>query len=91
MATDKPETVEVEALQPHTYNGDSYEVGDTYDIAADLVDSVTAQGKAVRVDRAEVAKAQAKAAEKASKPVAPMTTSSRSGKALAKPRGKGRK
>lgn len=88
---DKPQTVEVEALEAHTYNGESYEVGDTYQIAADLVDSVAAQGKAVRVDRADVAKAQRKAAEKASKPVEPMTTTSRSAKALAKPKGKGRR
>lgn len=80
-----PETVTVEALEAHTYNGDSYEVGDTYDIDAQLVDSVTFQGKAVRVDRVEVARAAAKAA-KASKPVEPMTTTSKSSKALAKPR-----
>lgn len=85
MADDKPKTVKVEALQAHSYAGNNYEVGDTYDIDAQLVDSVTFQGKAVRVDRAEVAKAEKKAAAKRSTAVEPMTTS-RSGKALAKPK-----
>lgn len=49
---DKPATVKVEALQVHSYNGGEYQIGDTYDIAEDLVDSVTAQGKAVRVAQA---------------------------------------
>ena len=91
MADEKPKTVEMEALQHHTYNGQEFQVGDTYDLPEDLVHSVTAQGKAARVDRAEVAKAQAKAAQKPSKPVEPMTTTSRSGKALAKPRTRGKK
>lgn len=67
MADEKPTTVTVEALQPHSYQGQDYEIGDTYDIAADVADSVAAQGKAVRVDRAAVAKASAKAAKASTK------------------------
>lgn len=52
----KLKTVTVEALEDHTYNGESYAVGDTYDIDEQLVDSVTFQGKAVRVDRVAHAK-----------------------------------
>ena len=52
----KPKTVTVEALEDHTYNGNSYVVGDTYDIDEQLVDSVTFQGKAVRTDRVAHAK-----------------------------------
>lgn len=81
----KPKTVKVEALQIHSYNGKEYQVGDTYEIAADLADSVAAQGKAVRTDRAEVAKQQADAAakqraEKGDTSVQPMTTGDLSGK-----------
>jgi hypothetical protein len=97
----KSDTVEVEALQVHTYNGKEYQVGDTYDIEAQYADSVAAQGKAIRTDRVEkaqadakasertsakraqdaaasdktIAKARAKAGARASRPVAPMTTS----------------
>lgn len=44
----KPETVSVKSLQWHTTGGVVHDVGDVYDIAADLVDSVIAQGKAER-------------------------------------------
>lgn len=67
-------TVKVEALKPHTYNGKSYEVGDTYDfepilspagISADQqVQSLQDTGFAVRVDRKAVAKAQSAEAKK---------------------------
>jgi len=57
MADVKPATIMVEALQPHSYNGTEYEIGDTYDIAADLAESVAIQGKAVRTDRVAHAKA----------------------------------
>lgn len=73
---DKPKTVKVEALEYHTYDGNEYQIGDTYDIDEALADSVAAQGKAVRVDRAAVAKAATKAAAK-STPVKPMTTKGR--------------
>lgn len=66
-SSDKPKTVKVEALEDHTYNNESYEVGDTYEIDEALVDSVTFQGKAVRVDRVQVARAQKADAEKATK------------------------
>jgi len=75
---EKPKTVTVEALRAHSYNGTDYQVGDTYEIDASVVDSVAAQGMAVRADRVEVAKQQAADAEKARKaashPVDPMTT-----------------
>lgn len=63
---DAPEIkmVQMEALQYHTYNGEAYEVGDTYDLPENLVDSVTLQGKAARTDRVEVARASRQAAEK---------------------------
>ena len=70
---DTPKTVTVEALQAHTYNGKSYDVGDVYEIDEQYAESVAAQGKAVRVDRVDHAKAQAKAAP-ASHPVQPIGT-----------------
>ena len=36
----------VEALQAHTCQGESYEVGDVYEIPAELVDTIVVQGKA---------------------------------------------
>lgn len=45
----------MEALQPHTYNGAAYAVGDTYEIDEQFADSVHAQGKAIRTVRAVVA------------------------------------
>lgn len=69
---DQSKTVTVEALAAHTYDGESYEVGDTYDIEEQYAESVVLQGKAVRVDRAKVAKAAVKEGEKASKPGKPV-------------------
>ena len=63
------ETVTVEALTLHSYNGQDRAPGTAYEIAADLADSIVAQGKAKRVEQA----AKAKPAP-TSKPVAPMTT-----------------
>lgn len=78
---DAPKTVKVEALEWHTHQGEEHNIGDTYDIDEQLVDSVQAQGKAVRVDRVAVAKEAAKAAEKTTRAraqgktaVEPMTT-----------------
>jgi hypothetical protein len=67
MADETTETVE--AIQPHSYNGTTYEVGDTYAMAAEYVDSVVAQGKAKRVERPTKP-----ATKPAPKPVAPLTT-----------------
>jgi len=74
---DKPQAVKVEALKWHTYNGTAYDVGDTYDFypstdpsappADDQVASLQSTGFAARVDRAKVAKEQAKAAEESAK------------------------
>ena len=49
MSDDTPKTVTVEALQHHTYEGQTYEAGDTYQIDAQYADSVEGQGKAKRV------------------------------------------
>jgi hypothetical protein len=72
---EKPKTVTVEALQLHTYNGKSYDVGDTYDIDEQYADSVAAQGKAKRADT------KAAAVAKESKPVSPMGYQTRDMKA----------
>ena len=61
---DKPETVNVQAAQYHTYDGKEYQIGDTYAAPADLVDSLAAQGKAFRT---EAPKAAAKATARAAK------------------------
>lgn len=86
---DDTKTVTVEALQAHSYNGEHYAIGDTYEIEESLVDSVAAQGKAVRKDRVSHAKQQADDAEKARKaashPVEPLTTDN-SGLAPSKPK-----
>lgn len=60
---DKPQTVKVEALKYHTAFGSEYQVGDTYDLDEQFLDSVVHQGLAVPVDRV----ARAKQAEKAAK------------------------
>lgn len=67
MADDQ-KTVNVTATEWHTYNGKAYEIGDTYEIPEDLVDSVVAQRKAKRTHEPEPAPA------KPSQPVAPMTS-----------------
>ncbi len=50
--SEKAQTVSVRALQAHTYDGKSYDAGDTYDIDAQYVDSVMSQGKAAPTDPA---------------------------------------
>jgi hypothetical protein len=67
MPDEKPKTVTVEAIQPHSYQGKDYEVGDTYDIEEQYADSVASQGKAVRTDRVARAKAEKKAGTKPAK------------------------
>ena len=61
-------TVTVTALEYHTYNGNEYQAGDTYEIPADLVNSVVVQRKAKRTHEPEPAPA------KPSQPVEPLTT-----------------
>ena len=73
MADETPKTVTVEATEYHTYMGQEYQIGDTYEIDEQYAESVVQQGKATRVERGESA---AKAEPKASHPVAPMTTTS---------------
>lgn len=46
MADEKPQTVTVQADQPHTYAGASYEPGDVYEIEIKLLDTIQAQRKA---------------------------------------------
>lgn len=72
MSSDTPKAYSVEALKAHTYDGKSYDVGDTYDFYPSLdpsgisvdaqLESLQRTGFAVRTDRAAVAKSQAKAA-----------------------------
>ena len=74
---DAPKSFKVEALKAHTYNGGSYNVGDTYDFTPSdnpsgpsveaQLESLANTGFAVRVDRKEVAQAAAREAEKAAK------------------------
>lgn len=64
MADDKPKMVKVEALKYHTNAGQEYQVGDEYEVEESAVDSLGTLGFAARVDRAAVAKAATKEAEK---------------------------
>lgn len=57
MAAETPKKVTVEALKYHTTAGESYDVGDTYDVDETAVDNLVAQGMAVRTDRVAHAKA----------------------------------
>ena len=82
--------VKVESIKYHTTAGKEYPVGATYSVDESAVENLQHLGMAVRVDRAEVAKQQASAAEKTAKAraagktaVTPMTTNS--ARALAKP------
>lgn len=68
--------VKVEALKYHSTGGKEYQVGDTYAVDESAVENLQHLGMAVRVDRADVAKAQAKATKSRSTAVAPMTTNS---------------
>jgi hypothetical protein len=68
------DTVTVQAIEPHSYNGQDYAVGATYEIAADLADSVVAQKKAVRVARAAAATPHAPAARGAYRTTAATAT-----------------
>jgi hypothetical protein len=61
------ETVSVTALKYHTNKGQTYEAGDTYDVPAENVDNLVAQGMAKPTNAYEPPK-------KPSQPVEPMTT-----------------
>jgi hypothetical protein len=65
--SDEKKTVNVTATAWHTYDGQTYEVGDTYDLPEDLLDTVIAQQKAKRTHEPEPAQ------PKPSHPVEPMT------------------
>lgn len=64
-----PETVTMEALQPHTHMGESYDTGDTYECAPEYVDTLVVQGKAKPVDESTTKPAPK---PRESKPVEPM-------------------
>jgi hypothetical protein len=68
MADDK-KTVQVTATQAHSYHGENYEIGDTYDADEGDVVTIQVQGKGYPSDPKALAKSQ----EKAAKPAAPMT------------------
>lgn len=75
--SDKRQSVKVEALKWHTYEGKAYDVGDIYDFypstnpsglsVDDQLASLANTGFAIRSDRVKVAKDQAKAAEDSAK------------------------
>lgn len=44
----KPKTVTVESIKWHTHDGKAYPIGTAYEIEAHLLESVIAQGMAVR-------------------------------------------
>lgn len=71
MADEKPKKVTVEALKFHSTAGTEYQVGDTYEVEESAVDNLVNLGMAARVDRVDVAKAQAKAAEKPARAAKP--------------------
>jgi hypothetical protein len=50
--------VMVRATAYHTYQGKEYNVGDTYEIEEQHVDTVVTQGKAVRADQGQPGQAQ---------------------------------
>jgi hypothetical protein len=55
----KTQGITIEAVQPHTYRGESYDIGDTYDVVDEATaESIVAQGKGRRAD-AHTAKAPA--------------------------------
>lgn len=66
---DKPYTVTVTALKFHTLHGHAHDAGDTYDVAAEDVGNLVAQGMV----SAPVAPA---VPAKPSQPVEPITTES---------------
>lgn len=49
MADAIPPTVTVTALERHTYHGQAYDVGDTYQADAGDVETIEGQGKGARV------------------------------------------
>ena len=57
--------VSVTALKAHTYEGKSYDEGDTYSVPADQVENLVAQGMAKSSEDVEQDEADAKDAAKA--------------------------
>ena len=53
---EKPKKVTVEAIKWHTNGGETYDVGDTYEVDEDAAASLAINGFAIRTDRAAVAK-----------------------------------
>jgi hypothetical protein len=83
MSAPKKDSVEMESIIEHTYNGGSYKPGDTFSVEGDggawsaemMADSLTAIGHAVRTTK-KVKKSDMPSEEpKKSAPVEPMGTS----------------
>lgn len=64
---EKVKKVTVEAIKWHTNGGESYDVGDTYEVDEDAAASLAINGFAIRTDREAVAKKAAKDAKDAEK------------------------
>jgi len=47
---EKPKTVQMTAVQPHSYHGKDYEVGDTYEADEGDVSTIQVQGKGFPTD-----------------------------------------
>ena len=55
---DKPKTVQMTAVQAHSYHGKEYEVGDTYEADEGDVTTIQVQGKGYPSDPKPPAKAK---------------------------------
>lgn len=53
---DKPKTVQMTAVQAHSYHGQEYGVGDTYDADEGDVVTIQIQGKGIRSDAVQAEK-----------------------------------
>ena len=60
---EKPKTVQITATQAHSYHGEDYDIGDTYDADESDVTTIQVQGKGYPSDPKSLAKAQEKAAK----------------------------
>lgn len=61
---EKPKTVAMTAVQPHSYHGKDYEVGDTYEADEGDVTTIQVQGKGYPSDPKPPAKADKDAKKK---------------------------
>ena len=63
MADEKPKTVQITATQAHSYHGENYEIGDTYDADENDVTTIQVQGKGYPSDPKALATSQARTAK----------------------------